>query len=218
MKAHGRCVPIEFGVNNEKESDVFKKFMHGFVFGSGFAIAFVVITYTGFAMIIPTMFNATSEAPAFKDAKTAKVIEQESSPAPAPTTSDAEFTLFKNSHAKMQVPADGGILAIATVNAPSGSQYPATYQLWITESEFWQVKTTEQQVEIEKLAYPTVLPIDAVNATMRKQAGYASSTMTVNSEEVASLKMGQGSWHDQNMNGKMKITEGGVVFFQPDKR
>ena len=80
------------------------------------------------------------------------------------------------------------------------------------------MKSTEQQVEIEKLAYPTVLPIDAINATMRKQAGYASSTMTVNSEEVASLKMGHGSWHDQNMNGKMKITEEGVVFFQPDKR
>lgn len=117
----------------------------------------------------------------------------------------------------MEVPIGGGILSIASVNTPAGNKYPSTYQLWITESEFWQVKTTGQNVAIEQLKYPNILPIDAIDATMRKQAGYAMSTMTIHSETVTSLKMGKGSWHDQDMNGKTKITEEGVVFIQPNE-
>jgi hypothetical protein len=52
---------------------------------------------------------------------------------------------------------------------------------------------------------------------MRKQAGYAMSTMTFHSEAITSLKMGHGSWHDQDMNGKTKITIEGVVFIQPNE-
>ena len=195
---------------------MFNKFLSGLVFGSGFAIAFVLIAYLGLQVIIPAVINSANKAPEFSDSKSAEVIEQESSSTYQKTT-DTDFKLYKNSRSKMEVPAGGGILSIASINTPTGNKYPSTYQLWITESEFWQVKTTEQNVEIEQLEYPTVLPIDAVDATMREQAGYAMSTMTVHSETITSLKMGKGSWHDENMNGKTKITKEGVVFIQPNE-
>ncbi|MCG7567856.1 hypothetical protein MHM95_16410 [Pseudoalteromonas sp. CnMc7-15] len=195
---------------------MFKKFLSGLVFGSGFAIAFVFIAYLGLQVVIPAAINSSNKNPEFHDAKSAEVIEQETSIAPMMTT-DNEFQLYKNAHAKMEVPTGGGILSITTIDTPEDYKHPSTFQLWITESEFWQVKTTEQNVEIEQLEYPNSLPIDAVDTTMRKQAGYAMSTMTVHSGEVASLKMGKSSWHDKDLNGKMKITEEGVVFIQPNE-
>ena len=195
---------------------MFKKFLSGIVFGSGFAIAFVFICYLGLQVVIPTLVNRSSKAPEFNNEKSAAVIEQETSSTPQVAT-DTDFNLYKSSRAKMEVPIGGGILSIASVNSPAGNKYPSTYQLWITESEFRQVKTTGQNVAIEQLKYPNILPIDAIDATMRKQAGYAMSTMTIHSETVTSLKMGKGSWHDQDMNGKTKITEEGVVFIQPNE-
>ena len=185
------------------------KFLSGLVFGCGFAIAFVFIAYLGLQLILPAVINSSNKTPEFNDSKSAEVIEQESSSTPKMTT-NSDFKLYKNSSAKMQVPAGGGILSIASVNSPAGNKFPSTYQLWITESEFWQIKT-------EQLKYPTVLPIDAVDTTMRTQAGYAMSTMTVHSEAITSLKMGKGSWHDKDMNGKTKITKEGVVFIQPNE-
>ena len=195
---------------------MFKKFLSGIVFGSGFAIAFVFICYLGLQVVIPTLVNRSNKAPEFNNEKSASVIEQETSSTPQVAT-DTDFNLYKSSSAKMEVPIGGGILSIASVNTPAGNKYPSTYQLWITESEFRQVKTTGQNVAIEQLKYPNILPIDAIDATMRKQAGYAMSTMTIHSETVTSLKMGKGSWHDQDMNGKTKITEEGVVFIQPNE-
>lgn len=195
---------------------MFKKFLNGLVFGSGFAIAFVFIAYVGLQLVIPAVVNNSNKSPEFTDAKSAEVIEQEQSAFPK-QSADKGFKLYKNSGAKMEVPDGGGILSIAAINTSEGSKYPSTYQLWITDSEFWQVKTAEQNVEIEKLDYPSIQPIDAVDATIRKQAGYAMSTMTVSSAEVISLKMGKGSWHDHDMNGKMKITKEGVVFIQPNE-
>ena len=195
---------------------MFKKFLNGLVFGSGFAVAFVLIVYVGLQVIIPAVVNSSDKTPELHDPKTAEVIEQESSTEPE-VSSNSGFSLYKNSRAKMEIPDGGGILSIASVNTPTGNKHPSTYQLWITETEFWQVKTTEKKIEIERLEYPSVPPIDAVDTTIRKQAGYAMSTMTVNSKEVTSLKMGKGSWHDKDLNGKMKITEQGVVFIQPNE-
>ena len=195
---------------------MFNKFLSGLVFGSGFAIAFVFIAYLGLQVLLPAVINSSNKTPEFNDSKAAEVIEQEPPSTPKMTTNN-DFKLYKNSSAKMEVPEGGGILSIASINTPAGNKFPSTYQLWITESEFWQVKTNEQNIEIEQLKYPTVLPIDAVDAMMRKQAGYAMSTMTVHSEAITSLKMGNGSWHDKDMNGKTKITKEGVVFIQPNE-
>ncbi|EGM78975.1 hypothetical protein Rhein_0833 [Rheinheimera sp. A13L] len=195
---------------------MFRKFLSGLVFGFGFAIAFVFVAYVGLQLIIPAVINNSNKTPEFSDAKPAEVIEQESASHPR-LGAESNFKLYKDSRAKMQVPDGGGILSIASIQTPSGNKYPSTYQLWITQSEFWQVKTSEETVEIEKLDYPAIQPINAVESTMRKQAGYAMSTMTISSEEVSVLKMGQGSWHDKDMNGRMKITKEGVVFIQPNE-
>jgi hypothetical protein len=117
----------------------------------------------------------------------------------------------------MEVSSGGGIFSIATVFTPPENLKPNTYQLWITESEFWQVRTIGDEVEVELLEYPSIAPVDAVQATMRKQVGSAQSTMTVSSEEIASLQLGHGSWHEQDMNGKMKITKDKIIFFMPNK-
>lgn len=195
---------------------MFNKFLSGLLFGSGFALAFVLIAYVGLEVILPSAISSSDKTPEFHEFKSAEVIEQQSPLSPQVST-DTDFKLYKNSTPKMEVPVGGGILSFASINTPSGNKYPSTYQLWITESEFWQVKTTEQDIKIEQLEYPTVLPIDAVNVTMRKQAGNAMSIMTVHPETITSLKMGKGSWHDKDKNGKTKITKEGVVFIQPNK-
>lgn len=196
---------------------MFKKILNGLIFGSGFAIAFLAILYFGLQIIFPGVNSSSDRVPEFSsNAQKAEVIEQEERVASI-NKSTRDFKLYNDTRPKMEVSSGGGILSIATVFTPTENLKPNTYQLWITEKEFWQIRTLGDEVEVELLEYPSVAPVDAVQATMRKQVGSAQSTMTVSSEEIASMQLGQGSWHEQGMNGKMKITKDKVVFFMPNK-
>ena len=61
---------------------MFRKFLDGLIFGSGFAVAFVFIAYVGLQVIIPAVVNSANKAPEFHNPKTAEVIEQEASTEP----------------------------------------------------------------------------------------------------------------------------------------
>ena len=195
---------------------MFKRFLNGLIFGSGFAIAFLAILYFGLQIIFPGVNGSSDRVPEFSNAQKAEVIEQEERVVSI-ENSARDFKLYNDTRPKMEVSSGGGIFSIATVFTPPENLKPNTYQLWITENEFWQIRTIGDEVEVELLEYPSIVPVDAVQATMRKQVGSAQSTMTVSSEEIASLQLGHGSWHEQDMNGKMKITKDKVVFFMPNK-
>ena len=195
---------------------MFKKFLNGLIFGSGFSIAFLAILYFGLQLIFPGVNGSSDRVPEFSNTQKAEVIEQEEL-VTSINKSTRNFKLYNDARPKMEISSGGGIFSIATVFTPSENIKPNTYQLWVTENEFWQIRTLGDEVEVELLEYPSIAPIDAVQATMRKQVGSAQSTMTVGSEEIASLQLGHGSWHEQGMNGKMKITKDKVVFFMPNK-
>ena len=193
-----------------------KKFLNGLIFGSGFAIAFLAMLYFGLQMIFPSVNDSSDRVPEFSNAQKVEVIKQEERVVSI-ENSTRDFKLYNDTRPEMAVSSGGGIVSIATVFTPPENLKPNTYQLWITESEFWQIRTIGDEVEVELLEYPSIAPVNAVQAIMRKQVGSAQSTMTVRSDEIASLQLGYGSWHEQDMNGKMKITKDNVVFFMPNK-
>jgi hypothetical protein len=208
-------LPLSVALCLNSEGGVFKKFINGLIFGSGFGIAFLAILYFGLQIILPGVNESSDRVPEFSNAQKAEVIEQEERVASLDKSS-RDFKLYNDTRPKMEVSSGGGIFSIAAVFTPPENIKLNTYQLWITKNEFWPIRTLGDEVEVELLEYPSIAPVDAVQATMRKQVGSAQSTMTVSSEEITSLQLEHGSWHEQDMNGKMKITKDKVVFFMPN--
>ncbi len=93
-----------------------------------------------------------------------------------------------------------------------------TFQLWLTETSLWKVRTTETTPEIEQLPYPDSDAVEFLDEFIRKNVGLGASqgTMTVSAYEIANIKNGVDSDRDDHMNGKFQITTEGVVFFLPN--
>ncbi len=194
-----------------------KKFLEGLVFGSGFALAFILIWAIGMSFVMPrlvTSFTTETRQPEFKNPKEAEVAE----PRPSMAPETKEFSFFKNSGERMKIPPGGGILSMSPVTTTKGSKRPSTYQLWLTESKLWQIRTNEEKAEIEELPYPKNANVNDLDKLMHEKLGMASrqSTMTISSEEIARLNSSGSSWRDETLNGKLKISVDGVVFVVPN--
>ena len=194
-----------------------KKFLDGLVFGSGFAIAFVVVGAIGISFVMPRVFSSLTpetKQPEFANPREAKEAEPNAGIAPE----NKEFNFFKNSSARMTIPSGGGILSMSPVTTPKGSKRSRSYQLWLTESKLWQIRTTEEKIEIEELAYPKSASVTDLDELMKKNLGFGArqSTMTVSVEEIARIKAAGDSPQDGALNGKMKISIEGVVFILPN--
>lgn len=198
-----------------------KKFRDGLVFGCGFALALAVVWCIwgiAAAYFMPRILESaasTTKQPEFKSPVEARVVE--SAPAGVPEKSD--FSFFKHSKDRMKIPADGGgILAMSPTTTVKGSRRPSTYQLWLTESKLWQIRTVEEKAEIEELPYPANANVQDLDNLMRKNLGFGArqSTMTVSGYDVSSLKSGRDSSRDDTLNGKLRISVEGVVFVQPN--
>jgi hypothetical protein len=171
-----------------------KKFRDGVIFGGGFALGVAVVwcVWTfGMAYFMPRIL--------------------------APKE-DKDFSFFNHSKKRMEIPPGGGILAMSPMTSAKGASRPSTYQLWLTESKLWQIRTVEDKVEIEELPYPANASVQNVDELMRKNLGFAArqSTMTVSSHDVSRLKSRGESSRDDSLNGTMKISTEGVVFVQPN--
>jgi hypothetical protein len=179
-----------------------KKLVEGAVFGCGFALALAAIWTAwsfGIAYLMPRIVDSamtTGQEPELRK----------------------EFSFFKDSAERMKIPPGGGILAMSPMNTVAGSARPSTYQLWLTDSKLWQVRTVGEKVEIEELPYPENASIADLDKLMRKSRGFAArqSSMTVSADELGTLKSGGGSSRDGSLNGKLRISGEGVVFVQPD--
>ena len=156
----------------------------------------------------------TTKEPEFKKPVDAQVV----SPTPGGTRENKDFSFFKHSADRMKIPQGGGILAMSPMNTVKGATRPSTYQLWLTESKLWQIRTVEEKVEIEELPYPENASVTDLDSLMRKSLGFAArqSTMTVSAEELSKLRSTGESWRDDSLNGKLRISVEGVVFVQPN--
>lgn len=192
-----------------------KKFIHGLVFGAGFSIAFVAIWLIGMTYLLPKAFETAQKEPEFKNPRTAEIAKPNPS---ASVPSSQEFSFFKNSENRMKIPDNGGILSMSPISTSSGSKRPRTYQLWLTHSELWQIKTTEENTEIEKLPYPEGASVKTLDSLMHENLGLASrqSIMTVSETEINNIKSTGKSWRGDSLNGKLKITVEGVIFILPN--
>jgi hypothetical protein len=197
-----------------------KKFFEGAVFGGGFALALAAVwtVWTlGMSYVMPRIMESSLRAtkePEFKKPVDARVV----SPTPGGAPESKDFSFFKHSGERMKIPQGGGILAMSPMNTASGAKRPSTYQLWLTDSKLWQIRTIEEKVEIEELPYPANASVTDLDSLMRKSLGFGArqSTMTVSADELGRLKSGGNSSRDDSLNGKLGISVEGVVFVQPN--
>lgn len=197
-----------------------KKFLDGLIFGGGFALALAAIwtVWTiGMAFFMPRIMDSvttSTKEPEFRKPADAQVVD----PVPGGAPDKREFSFFKHSGSRMEIPEGGGILAMSPMSTAQGSKRPSTYQLWLTESKLWQIRTIEEKAEIEELPYPPNASVADLDKLMRKSLGYAArqSTMTVSAHELSSIKTDGRSSRDETMNGKFRLTVEGVVFVQPN--
>jgi len=193
---------------------MFRKFIEGLVFGSGFAIALVVIWTIGMSLVVPrviTSFVPAGKAPEFHNPSEAKVVE----PTSSLPTDGKEFSFFSHT-ARMEIPHGGGILAMSPVATTKGSKRPSTYQLWLTESKLWQIRTTEEKVEVEELPYPPHAGMGDLDKIMVEKYGLGPSSMTVSAGQIAAAKTTGGGGQDNSLNGTLKVSSEGVVFVLPN--
>lgn len=194
-----------------------KKLLDGFVFGIGFAIAFVIIWAIAASLITAKMRTSlATHQPPFHHPKQAQIADVP----PAGATGNRGFSFFKHTELEQEkVPVGGGILSISTVTTPGGAKRPSTYQLWLTDSKLWQIRTIEEKVETEQLVYPADATMTGLDSLMLKNLGFQAaqeSTMPVSGEELRQLKTGDDSWRNASMNGKLRITADGIVFVEPN--
>ena len=193
-----------------------KKFFEGIIFGVGLAISFALVYSIVLPIVLPffvTSYATHTKEPIFENPSEAVVKEavQEFE------SEQKEFNLFK-SRTQMVIPAGGGILSMSPITTAKGSKRPSTYQLWLTETALWQIRTVEEKVEIEELSYPKNGGGMALHDLMLKKIGMGSSqsSMTVSPVEISHIRTTGGSSQDETLNGILKITVEGVVFLLPN--
>lgn len=193
-----------------------KRFFNGMVFGSGFTIAFVLVGAVAMNYVLPRLVTSAiteTRQPEFNNPKEVEIAQPGSTS--SPETKD--FSFF-NSVGRMEIPSGGGILSMSPVSTAKGSKKPSTYQLWLTESKLWQIRTNEEKVEIEELPYPKNASISNLDQMMTEKLGVASrqSSMTVSPETIAMLESTGRSARDKTLNGELKISVERVVFVSPN--
>ena len=117
----------------------------------------------------------------------------------------------------MKIPENGGILSMSPIFPTVDAHRPSTYQLWLTHSELWQIRTIEENIEIEKLPYPKGASVETLDSLMNESLGISSrqSTMTISESEINRIKATGNSIRDDHLNGELKITVEGVIFILP---
>lgn len=194
-----------------------KKFTDGLIFGAGFGIALAAILCAWIVFVLPraldTLVSSSHKTPQFDNPKQAEVFQPDPS-----ITAKKDFSFFKDKGERMQIPFHGGILAMSPMQTPSNAKRPSTYQLWLTENSLWQIRTTEDKVEIEPLARPQDANVESLDKLMNEKLGLSArqSTMTISDREIESLKSSAEGAIDSALNGKMTLSKEGVVFVLPN--
>jgi len=196
---------------------MFKMFLGGVAWGSGLAIAVVAVWIVATLLAVPMMPGSLTGAPGQPDLTNLKQTPIVT-PAPGPDPARRDFTFFKHSAGRMKVPPGGGILAMSATSTAPGSGRPSTYQLWLTESGLWEIRTLEERVELKELPYPDNASVADLDRLMDANLGVArrQSKMIVSAEDLRWLKVKGRSGRDDSLNGKLRMRVEGVVFVQPD--
>jgi hypothetical protein len=196
-----------------------RKILDGALFGLGFSLAFVIVWAVSMWYVVPKLWEAAplnleSREPEFRQPKEAQIA----APKPGAAPDKREFSFFKHGRSRMEIPQGGGILSMSPTSTAQGASRPSTYQLWLTESKLWQIRTIEEKAEIEELPYPKAGAVEELGKLMHKSLGLRAqqSSMTVSESDVGSLKRTGETSSYESLNGKLRISVEGVVFIQPN--
>ncbi len=203
-------------------------FVRGLIFGFGFVCALVIAViglnfaaqngYLGFRYIDfePDVEIAReTREPEFSSPKKAEVAPSAGQTIPLPK----KQSLFRDKDGfEPSLSKGGGILAVVPMPTDDGSKRLRTYQLWLSDSEFWQIRTNDQGVEVEKLPYPETPTGDFLFQMVAANIGFVkgTSTISVSKSEIEMIRRKQKTRCDANLNGDMTITKNGIVFFMPN--
>jgi len=191
-----------------------KRFLHGLLFGLGFGLALVVVLTVHFLKVMPQLVEEvlpTSE-PIIESGKESQIV-----PLDPEKRETREFSFFRTSKRMREIPLNGGILAMCVLTSEGPGNRPTTFQLWLTEEHLWKIRTEGEAVEVEEEKYPDKEPVESIDELMHESTGWQSgfSTMVIQSSEIEKLSKGLETSRDDHMNGSLRITEDGVVFFLP---
>jgi len=190
------------------------KFVQGLVFGLGFGIALVTTLIIGTYYIMPSVLETKLKDPQFSNPHKGEIAVPERTP----SAKAREYSFFKGADHRMQIPEKGGILSLSLLPTDADAIRPRTFQLWLTASELWKIRTDGEAPDVEKIPYPESNPVEYLEKIMRESVGFGSGqgTMTVSAETIAGTKTGLDSCRENHLNGKLKITTEGVVFLLPN--
>lgn len=199
--------------------DYLKKFGRGLAFGAGFAVAFTAILMIGLQFIAPKILEESVTGlpigPEFENPQDAQVI----TPQAGQERDTRRYRFFQGSNeAGMRIPTGGGILSMVQLPADKESKYPQIYQLWLTETRLWKIRTDGSTVKVEEMPYPKSDPVESLSGHLDQfiRVGYGRSTMTITLHTVEQLKRGGKSGRDAGLNGELRITTEDVVFLHPN--
>ena len=193
---------------------MFKKFIHGLIFGAGAAIAFVAVWLVAMTYVIPpALEKMTNKTPDMSGGEVAQVLPAEPSQAHS-----RDYKLHKGREERRKIPANGGILSIAVYDDDGISERPSTFQAWVTENSAFIISTKEDIPTVKSVPYPSSKEVDYAGTLVHENVGFKEQNMTmhIHESELNQLKSGKQSREDF-LNGEYRITNEGVVFFLPDK-
>lgn len=194
---------------------MFNKFLQGLVYGSGFAIAFVVIWAIGLVYVLPAAIERSNKkTPDMSGASTESVV-----PITESTKLNREFKLHKDSEYDRKIPKNGGMLSIAILEEDSGKERPNSFQAWVTETKAFVISTEGDVPNIKEVPYETIETVDYASKLVRDNVGFRkqNSSMPISETEITRLASGKPSSRDNYVNGKLRATKNGVIFFLPNK-
>ena len=192
-----------------------KRFLNGLIAGGGFGVGFLVILVVGLGYVVPAIFDRSVNQPVFSYPKKAELAVPGTV---AEARSSRDYSFYKPATARMEIPDGGGVLAMSRLATPDSAQRIFSYQLWLTQTELWHIRTLGEEAEVEMLPYPEGAAVDALDALMAAGVGAspAELTMAIAEEDVLLIKAGKPTPRQSSVHGQFKATVDGVIFVLPD--
>lgn len=187
--------------------------IRGLLFGAAFGAAFL-------GVVVGAMLAFSGNSIEFRPASKIDVPPgAPQSVVPLEVVEDKAFKLYKGPAHKMEIPLGGGVLSIAVVDSPKNAKRPSTVQAWVTESNSYLIRTAEITPTVSSVPYPKSEPETYASKLVSDNAGFrqGNSTMTVPASDVEGLKQGVPSHQGEHLNGTLRVTSEGVVFFVPNE-
>jgi len=193
---------------------MFKKFLQGLAFGSGFSVALVIIWSIGISYIIPLFIEKNHEnVPDMSGAKIGSVVPKNNA-----SQTTRSFELNKGIKFDRKIPSNGGILSISIMENNTKNDRPDSFQAWITEKKAYIIKTDGNIPIVKEVPYKTSDPYSFASQLIQKNVGFLKhSTISVSEFQLKNIRDKENSLFPLSLNGELQITINGVVFFLPNK-